>query len=158
VALGQVFSEYFLFPLSIFIPPNSPSSQSPGAGTIGQKWPTCRVEPVWTALPTMRNGHFGRKSASKIFFCSSAQNIFLSKFTEIHETYIDSLFFRLIRSSEHHIGRHCCIYRQTEGHSFGDHLISGSVSVTPSSVIHRSFYCALFLVFMTRDSQCPTSL
>jgi hypothetical protein len=35
VALGQVFSEYFGFPLPIFIPPDSPSSQSPGAGTIG---------------------------------------------------------------------------------------------------------------------------
>jgi hypothetical protein len=34
VAPGHVFSEYFGFPS--FIPPNSPSSQSPGAGTIGQ--------------------------------------------------------------------------------------------------------------------------
>jgi hypothetical protein len=33
VAQSQVFSEYFGFPC--FIPPNSPSSQSPGAGTIG---------------------------------------------------------------------------------------------------------------------------
>jgi hypothetical protein len=39
------------FPLPIFIPPNSPSSQSPGAGTIGQKWPTCRVDPVRTPPP-----------------------------------------------------------------------------------------------------------
>jgi hypothetical protein len=31
-----------------------------------------------------------------------------------------------------------CIYRQTEGHSFCDHLISESVSVTPSSVIEAS--------------------
>jgi hypothetical protein len=30
------------------------------------------------------------------------------------------------------------ISRQIEGHSFGDHLISGSVSVTPSSVIETS--------------------
>jgi hypothetical protein len=30
------------------------------------------------------------------------------------------------------------IPQQTEGHSFGDHLISGSVSVTPSSVIEAS--------------------
>jgi hypothetical protein len=30
------------------------------------------------------------------------------------------------------------IYRQTEGHLFGDHLISESVSVTPSSVIEAS--------------------
>jgi hypothetical protein len=39
----------FIFPM--FIPPNSPSSQSLGAGTIGQEWPTCRVGPVWTAPP-----------------------------------------------------------------------------------------------------------
>jgi hypothetical protein len=30
------------------------------------------------------------------------------------------------------------IFRQTEGHSFSDHLVSGSVSVTPSSVIKAS--------------------
>jgi hypothetical protein len=50
VALGQVFSEYFRFPLPILIPPNCPSSQSPGAGTI--QWPTCRVDPV--PPPTMQ--------------------------------------------------------------------------------------------------------
>jgi hypothetical protein len=44
------------------------------------------------------------------------------------------------------------ISRQTEGHSFGDHLISELVSVTPSSVIEAS------IVFMTRVSQCPISL
>jgi hypothetical protein len=34
---GAGFLQVLLFPLSIFIPPNnSPSSQSPGAGTIGQ--------------------------------------------------------------------------------------------------------------------------
>jgi hypothetical protein len=36
LALGQVFLRAFRFPLLIFIPPNSPSSQSPGAGTIDQ--------------------------------------------------------------------------------------------------------------------------
>jgi hypothetical protein len=51
---GAGFSEYFGFPLPIFIPPNSPSSQSPGAGTIRQKWTTCRVDPVWTPTPTMQ--------------------------------------------------------------------------------------------------------
>jgi hypothetical protein len=30
------------------------------------------------------------------------------------------------------------ISRQTEGHSFGDHLISKSVSVTPSNMIEAS--------------------
>jgi hypothetical protein len=42
------------FLLPIFIAPNSPSSQSPGPGTIGQKWSTCRVDQVWTPPPTMR--------------------------------------------------------------------------------------------------------
>jgi hypothetical protein len=48
------------------------------------------------------------------------------------------------------------ISQQTEGHSFGDHLISESVSVTPSSVIEASI--VLCSVFMTRVSQCPISL
>jgi hypothetical protein len=43
-----------------------------------------------------------------------------------------------MRRPEHLIGRHCGISWQTEGHSFGDHLISESVSVTPSSVIEVS--------------------
>jgi hypothetical protein len=43
-----------LFPLTIFITPNSPSSQSPWTGTISQKWPTCRVDPVWTPPLTTR--------------------------------------------------------------------------------------------------------
>jgi hypothetical protein len=42
------------FPPPIFITPNSPSSHSPRAGTIGQKWPTCRVDPLWTPPPTTR--------------------------------------------------------------------------------------------------------
>jgi hypothetical protein len=40
------------FPLPIFILPNSPPSQSPGVGTGGQKWPTCRVDQVWTLPPS----------------------------------------------------------------------------------------------------------
>jgi hypothetical protein len=37
MALGQAFSEYFGFPCQThFIPPTSPSSQSPWTGTIGQ--------------------------------------------------------------------------------------------------------------------------
>jgi hypothetical protein len=51
---GVGFLRVLWFPLLIFIPQNSPSSQSPGAGTIGQKWPTCQVDPVWTPTPTMR--------------------------------------------------------------------------------------------------------
>jgi hypothetical protein len=44
---GASFLRVLRFPLPIFIPPNSPSSQSAGSRTIGQKW-TCRVDPVWT--------------------------------------------------------------------------------------------------------------
>jgi hypothetical protein len=43
-----------------------------------------------------------------------------------------------MRRPEHLIGRHCGISRKTEGHSFSDHLISESVSVTPSTVIEAS--------------------
>jgi hypothetical protein len=48
--VGAGFLRVLRFPLP-FIPPISPSSQSPGASTIGQKWPTCRVDPVWTPPP-----------------------------------------------------------------------------------------------------------
>jgi hypothetical protein len=48
-AAGFLWVLQFLLP--IFIPPNSPSSQSPGAGTIGQKWPACRVDSVCTPFP-----------------------------------------------------------------------------------------------------------
>jgi hypothetical protein len=51
---GAGFLRAFRFPLSIFILQNSPSSQSPEAGTIGEKWPTCRVGPVWAPIPSMR--------------------------------------------------------------------------------------------------------
>jgi hypothetical protein len=52
--------------------------------------------------------------------------------------YLVCSLWRLIRRPEHLIGRHCGISRQTEGQSFGDHLISESVGVTPSSVIEAS--------------------
>jgi hypothetical protein len=44
---GAGFVRVLQFPLPIFILPNSPSSQSPGVDTIGQKWPTRRVDPIW---------------------------------------------------------------------------------------------------------------
>jgi hypothetical protein len=52
------------------------------------------------------------------------------------------------RSPQNVVLGDCGIPRQTEDHSFGDHLISESVSVAPSSVTEASFYCALFCVFM----------
>jgi hypothetical protein len=56
MAPGQVFSEYFGFPCqSHFIPTTSPSSQSPGTGTIGQYMAAVpRGHPIWTPLPTIR--------------------------------------------------------------------------------------------------------
>jgi hypothetical protein len=49
-ALGQVFSEYFGFPLPI-ITPISLSSQSPGAGTIGLLVAAVPSGPNWTPPP-----------------------------------------------------------------------------------------------------------
>jgi hypothetical protein len=51
---GAAFLRVLRLPLPVFIPPNSPSSQLPGESTIGQKWPTCRLDPIWTSPPTMR--------------------------------------------------------------------------------------------------------
>jgi hypothetical protein len=42
---GAGFLRVFHFPLPI-IPPISPSSESPGAGTIGHLWLQCRVGPI----------------------------------------------------------------------------------------------------------------
>jgi hypothetical protein len=53
---GAGFLRVLQFPLLIFTIPDSPSSQSLGASTIGQKWPTCRVDPVWT--PSSHNAIF----------------------------------------------------------------------------------------------------
>jgi hypothetical protein len=56
MAPGQVFSEYFGFPCQPhFIPPTSPSSQSPGTGTIGQYMAAVPCgHPIWTPPPTIR--------------------------------------------------------------------------------------------------------
>jgi hypothetical protein len=54
------------------------------------------------------------------------------------KAYIECSLRRLIRRPEHLIGRHCGISGQTEGHSFGDHLSTESVRVTPSSVTEAS--------------------
>jgi hypothetical protein len=48
------FHRVLRFPLPVFIPPNTPSSQTPGTGIIGQKWPMCRLDPVWTPPPTIQ--------------------------------------------------------------------------------------------------------
>jgi hypothetical protein len=68
--------------------------------------------------------------------------------------YIGCSFCRLIRRPEHLIGRHWYL-PQTEGQSFGDHLISESVSVTPSSVVEASIVLcsvSLWLVWVNGQS------
>jgi hypothetical protein len=49
--------------------------------------------------------------------------------------------------------------RQTEGHSFGDHLISESVSVTPSSVIEASVVrCSVSSLLVRANGQSACAL
>jgi hypothetical protein len=52
--------------------------------------------------------------------------------------YIQSVHFAGLLDVQNILSADISISLQTEGHSFGDHLISGSVSVTPSSVIEAS--------------------
>jgi hypothetical protein len=66
-------------------------------------------------------------------------------------------FFRLTRV-QNILSADTCTSRQIDRHSFGDHLISGSVSQCYAIEYDRGFYCALFYGFMTRVSQCPISL
>jgi hypothetical protein len=71
--------------------------------------------------------------------------------------YIECSFCRLIRRPEHLIGKRVGISRQTEGLSFGGHLINESVSVTPSSVTEASIVLcsvSLWLVWVSVQSAC----
>jgi hypothetical protein len=54
VASGQVFSEYFCFPCYSFHQ-NSPSSQSPGASTIGQRVADVASGPSLDSTPHYAN-------------------------------------------------------------------------------------------------------
>jgi hypothetical protein len=75
--------------------------------------------------------------------------------------YIGCSFCTLIRCPEHLIGRHCGISRQTEGHSFDDHLNSESVRVTPSSVVEASIVLcsvSLWLMFVSVQSACSLNI
>jgi hypothetical protein len=65
-------------------------------------------------------------------------------------------FCRLIRRPEHLVGRHWYILANWRSYIWW----SPDQWVSPCYAIEcdRSFYCALFCVFMTRVSQCPISL
>jgi hypothetical protein len=52
---GAGFLRVLRFPLPIFIPPNSPLSQSPGAGTIGHSVADVPSEPNRDATPHYAN-------------------------------------------------------------------------------------------------------
>jgi hypothetical protein len=71
VALGQVLFEYFRFPLPIFIPPNSPSSQSPGAGTIGHSVADVPSGPSMNSTPHYTN----KKNATSRKVAGSSPNM-----------------------------------------------------------------------------------
>jgi hypothetical protein len=80
---------------------------------------------------------------------------------EIFESYsfvhIQSVHFARLLGVQNILSADSAISRQTEVHSFGYHLISGSVSVTPSSVIKAStVLCSLslWLVWINVQSAC----
>jgi hypothetical protein len=70
--------------------------------------------------------------------------------------YIRCSFCRLIRHSEHLIGRHW--YLPANWRSFIRWSPDQWVSQCCAIECDRSFYCALFCVFMTPVSQCPVCL
>jgi hypothetical protein len=73
-----------------------------------------------------------------------------------HSWYIGCSLCRLITRPEHLIGRRW--YLPANWSSFirwsPDHWVSQCYAIE----CYRSFYCALFCVFMTRVCQCPISL
>jgi hypothetical protein len=108
--------------------------------------------------PQSRSGRYG---VVKIFFCPTGTRtpaspgrparsqslyrlsypgsyIYIYIYREREREGGECSLYRLIKRPEHLIVRHCGISRQTEGNSFGDHLISESVSVTPTSIIEAS--------------------
>jgi hypothetical protein len=72
---GAGFLRVLRFPVSIFIPSNSPSSQSPGAGTIGHSVADVPSGPIWTPPPTMQI-----KKNVAIAFCQRSSHVNLSHF------------------------------------------------------------------------------
>jgi hypothetical protein len=98
-----------------------------------------RIQYTMSHHDSLRSVHIIIPSEPKflIYFIQVLQNFLLLIRAKCHSC-IGCSFCRLIRRPEHLIGRHYGISRQTEGHSFGDHLISGSVNVTPSSVVEAS--------------------
>jgi hypothetical protein len=72
------------------------------------------------------------------------------------KVYIECSLCRLIRRPEHPIGRHW--YLPANWRSLIRCSPDQWVSQCYAIERYRSFYCALFCVFMTRVSQCPISL
>jgi hypothetical protein len=79
--VGAGFLRVFVFPANMFIPANSPSSQSPEAGRIGHEWLQFRVEPEWTPstnIQIIKKGRWGRFSPSTSI---SPANFYSTKFS-----------------------------------------------------------------------------
>jgi hypothetical protein len=70
--------------------------------------------------------------------------------------YIECYFCRLIRRPEHLMGRHWCL--PANWRPFFRWSPDQWVSQCYVIEFDRSFYCALFCVFITRVSQCPIRL
>jgi hypothetical protein len=96
-------------------------------------------------------------TAAKVSSIGPSWNVHsIEKLLKSEFTYIPisrKLFLCLIKHNSADTG----ITRQTEGHSFGDHLISQSVSVTQSSLIEVSIVLcsvSLWLVWVNVQSAC----
>jgi hypothetical protein len=61
---GRFYPSTFVSPANLH---STKSSQSRRTGKVGQKWPTCRVHPVWTPPPTMRIWKYVLKMWSAFF-------------------------------------------------------------------------------------------
>jgi hypothetical protein len=122
---GVGFIRVLRFPLPVFIPPNSPSSWSPGAGKIGQSVAAVPSRPNWTPPPTERlkknNMLFEHTTRLLLQYhaetCSSCRNwgwivlsIYLSNITHRQTTDYWRLF-RLRLQYRMYIERHQSVYR-----------------------------------------------
>jgi hypothetical protein len=99
-------------------------------------------------------------------FCAKVKNVFRTYCAIVRYMwwfvyifilyYIECSLCRLIRRLEHLIGRHW--YLPANWRSFIRWSPDQWVSQRYAIERDRSFYCALFCVFMSRVSQCPMSL
>jgi hypothetical protein len=100
---------------------------------------------LWTFYGVFEIRHSPVGSHSKLYVEAFSLNL------SIYRPVTECSLCSLIRRPECVIGRHCGISRQAEGHIFGDHLISESVSVTPSSAV-EAFLCSVLCLYDSWES------